>query len=97
MSAPRSGAALVILPGVRENQVGMPGNVTLPCGESTVSKKPTAFRCSLVNSSSGVRSGAAGMPAMGKVMKAALGVLSAAGKPADGKRVNEAVKKRLSG
>jgi hypothetical protein len=32
---------------------------------------------------------------MGKVMKAALAALAASGKPADGKRVNEAVKKRL--
>jgi hypothetical protein len=40
--------------------------------------------------------GAASVKDMGKAMKAALAVLSAAGKPADGKRVNEAVKKRLS-
>jgi uncharacterized protein YqeY len=32
---------------------------------------------------------------MGKVMKAALAALAAGGKAADGKRVNEAVKKRL--
>jgi hypothetical protein len=32
---------------------------------------------------------------MGKVMKAALAALQAAGKPADGKRVNEAARKRL--
>jgi uncharacterized protein YqeY len=32
---------------------------------------------------------------MGKVMKAALAALAAGGKTADGKRVNEAVKKRL--
>jgi uncharacterized protein YqeY len=32
---------------------------------------------------------------MGKVMKAALATLAAGGKPVDGKRVNEAVKKRL--
>ena len=32
---------------------------------------------------------------LGKVMKAALAALAAGGKPADGKRVNEAVKKRL--
>ena len=32
---------------------------------------------------------------MGKVMKAALASLAASGKPADGKRVNEAAKKRL--
>jgi len=32
---------------------------------------------------------------MGKVMKAALAALAAGGKSADGKRVNEAVKKRL--
>jgi uncharacterized protein YqeY len=41
--------------------------------------------------------GAATMKDMGKLMKAALAVLQAAGKPADGKRVNEAVKKRLGG
>ena len=41
--------------------------------------------------------GAASMKDMGKLMKAALAALQAAGKPADGKRVNEAVKKRLSG
>lgn len=34
---------------------------------------------------------------MGKAMKAALVALAAAGKPADGKRVSEAVRKRLSG
>ncbi len=34
---------------------------------------------------------------MGKVMKAALAALLASGQPADGKRVNEAVRKRLSG
>ena len=34
---------------------------------------------------------------MGKVMKAALGVLQAAGKPADGKKVNEAARRRLGG
>jgi uncharacterized protein YqeY len=34
---------------------------------------------------------------MGKVMKAALGALAAAGKPADGKKVNEAVRRRLAG
>ena len=32
---------------------------------------------------------------MGKVMKAALAALQAAGKPADGKKVNEAVRRRL--
>ena len=41
--------------------------------------------------------GAASVKDMGKAMKAALQALAAAGKPADGKRVNEAVKKRLSG
>jgi uncharacterized protein YqeY len=41
--------------------------------------------------------GAASVKDMGKAMKAALAALVAAGKPADGKRVNEAVKKRLSG
>jgi uncharacterized protein YqeY len=34
---------------------------------------------------------------MGKVMKAALAVLQASGKAVDGKRVNEAVRARLSG
>jgi hypothetical protein len=34
---------------------------------------------------------------MGKVMKAALALLAAAGAPADGKKVNEAVRMRLSG
>jgi uncharacterized protein YqeY len=32
---------------------------------------------------------------MGKVMRAALAALAAGGKAADGKRVNEAVRKRL--
>ena len=41
--------------------------------------------------------GAASVKDMGKVMKAALAVLAAGGKPADGKKVNEAVKKRLAG
>jgi uncharacterized protein len=41
--------------------------------------------------------GAATAKDMGKVMKAALGVLAASGKPADGKRVNEAARKRLGG
>ena len=41
--------------------------------------------------------GAASVKDMGKAMKAALAALTAAGKPADGKRVNEAVKKRLTG
>jgi hypothetical protein len=41
--------------------------------------------------------GATTMKDMGKVMKAALGALKAAGKPADGKRVNDAVKRRLGG
>ena len=41
--------------------------------------------------------GAASVKDMGKAMKAALQALAAAGKPADGKRVNEAVKKRLAG
>jgi len=40
--------------------------------------------------------GAASAKDMGKVMKAALAALQAAGKPADGKRVNEAVKRKLS-
>ena len=34
---------------------------------------------------------------MGKVMKAALAALAATGKPADGKKVNEAVRRRLAG
>jgi uncharacterized protein YqeY len=34
---------------------------------------------------------------MGKAMKAALAGLAALGKPADGKKVNEAVRKRLAG
>jgi uncharacterized protein len=34
---------------------------------------------------------------MGKVMKAALTVLSGSGKPADGKKVNEAVRRLLAG
>ncbi len=42
-------------------------------------------------------SGAASMKDMGKLMKAALAVLAAAGKPADGRRVNEAARKRLGG
>lgn len=41
--------------------------------------------------------GAASPKDMGKAMKAALAALAATGKPADGKRVNEAVRKRLSG
>ena len=41
--------------------------------------------------------GAASMKDMGKLMKAALASLQAAGKPADGKRVNDAVRKRLGG
>lgn len=41
--------------------------------------------------------GAASPKDMGKAMKAALAALQAAGKPADGKRVNEAVRKRLGG
>jgi hypothetical protein len=39
--------------------------------------------------------GAASPKDMGKVMKAALAALAAVGKSVDGKRVNEAVKKRL--
>jgi len=39
--------------------------------------------------------GAASPKDMGKVMKAALAALAAGGKSADGKRVNEAVRKRL--
>ena len=41
--------------------------------------------------------GAVSMKDMGKAMKAALAALAGAGKPADGKRVNEAVRKRLGG
>jgi uncharacterized protein YqeY len=41
--------------------------------------------------------GAATVKDMGKVMKAALALLAAGGKPADGKKVNEAVRKRLGG
>ena len=44
-----------------------------------------------------VETGALSMKDMGKLMKAALAALQAAGKPADGKRVNEAAKKRLGG
>jgi uncharacterized protein YqeY len=40
--------------------------------------------------------GAASAKDMGKVMKAALAALQATGKPADGKKVNEAVRKKLS-
>jgi len=39
--------------------------------------------------------GAATMKDIGKVMKAALAVLAADGKPADGKRVNETARKKL--
>ena len=41
--------------------------------------------------------GASSAKDMGKVMKAALSALQAAGKPADGKKVNEAARKRLGG
>jgi uncharacterized protein YqeY len=41
--------------------------------------------------------GAASPKDLGKVMKAALAALAAAGKPADGKRVNDAARKRLGG
>ena len=41
--------------------------------------------------------GAASVKDMGKAMKAALAALAASGKAVDGKRVNEAVKKKLSG
>jgi len=40
--------------------------------------------------------GAASAKDMGKAMKAALAVLAASGKAVDGRRVNEAVRKRLS-
>jgi uncharacterized protein YqeY len=39
--------------------------------------------------------GAASAKDMGKVMKAAMAILAAAGKPADGKKVNEAARRRL--
>jgi uncharacterized protein YqeY len=41
--------------------------------------------------------GAASPKDMGKVMKAALAVLQAGGKPADGKKVSEAARRRLGG
>ena len=41
--------------------------------------------------------GAATPKDMGKAMKAALAALQAAGKPADGRKVNEAVRRRLGG
>ena len=41
--------------------------------------------------------GATSAKDMGKVMKAALAALAAGGKAVDGKRVNEAVRKRLAG
>jgi uncharacterized protein YqeY len=41
--------------------------------------------------------GASSAKDMGKVMKSALAALQAAGKPADGKKVNEAVRGRLGG
>ena len=41
--------------------------------------------------------GAASAKDMGKVMKAAMAALQAAGKPVDGKKVNEAARKRLGG
>jgi uncharacterized protein YqeY len=41
--------------------------------------------------------GASSPKDMGKVMKAALAALQAAGRPADGKRVNEAVRRALGG
>lgn len=41
--------------------------------------------------------GATSAKDLGKAMKAALALLKAAGKPADGKRVNEAVRARLAG
>jgi uncharacterized protein YqeY len=42
-----------------------------------------------------VETGASSPKDMGKAMKAALAALQAGGRPADGKRVSEAVKKRL--
>jgi hypothetical protein len=44
-----------------------------------------------------VETGAVSMKDMGRAMKAALAALAASGKSADGKRVSEAVKKRLGG
>ena len=41
--------------------------------------------------------GASSLKDMGKAMKAALAALAASGKAVDGKRVNEAVKKKLGG
>ena len=41
--------------------------------------------------------GAASIKDIGNVMKQALAALQAAGKPADGRKVNEAARKRLSG
>jgi uncharacterized protein YqeY len=41
--------------------------------------------------------GASSAKDMGKLMKAALAALQASGKPADGRRVNEAARKRLGG
>ena len=41
------------------------------------------------------QTGASSPKDIGKLMKAALAALSAAGKPADGRRVNEAARKRL--
>ena len=41
--------------------------------------------------------GAASPKDLGKVMKAAMAALQAAGKPVDGKKVNEAARKRLGG
>lgn len=41
--------------------------------------------------------GAASPKDLGRVMKAALAALQAAGRPADGRRVNEAARKRLGG
>jgi uncharacterized protein len=41
--------------------------------------------------------GAASPKDMGKVMKAAMAILAAAGQPADGKKVSEAARKRLGG
>src|SRR6185436_15958087 len=61
VSAPNSGAGPATFPGVRENHVGTPGKRTGPCGVSTVSNRPTAFRCALSKSSSGVLTGAAGI------------------------------------
>ena len=61
MSAPSSGAGPATRPGVCENQVGTPGKRTGPCGVSTVSNMPTAFKCGSSDGAPGVFNGAAGI------------------------------------